>query len=49
MTARVWNEPVAAQVAAEEGLRIADGIGDGFVSRQLPLCPGLGAESCAAT
>ena len=35
MTARVWNEPVAAQVAAEEGIRIADRIGDGFVSRQL--------------
>ena len=35
MTARVWNEPVAAQVAAEEGLRIAYGIGDSFVSRQL--------------
>ena len=34
MSALIGGEPVAAQVAAEEGLRIADGIGDGFVSRQ---------------
>jgi DNA-binding CsgD family transcriptional regulator len=32
--ALLFGEPVAAQAAAEEGLRIADGIGDGFVSRQ---------------
>jgi predicted ATPase/class 3 adenylate cyclase/DNA-binding CsgD family transcriptional regulator len=35
MTGRVQNEPTAAQVAAEEGLRIAEVIGDGFLSRQL--------------
>jgi predicted ATPase/class 3 adenylate cyclase/DNA-binding CsgD family transcriptional regulator len=35
MTGRVQNEPAAAQVAAEEGLRIAEAIGDGFLSRQL--------------
>ncbi len=29
----LFDEPDAAEVAAEEGLRIADGIGDGFVSR----------------
>ena len=33
-----------AQVAAEEGLRIADGIGDGFVSRQCRYRAGLGAN-----
>ena len=35
MTGRVQNEPVAAQVAAEEGLRIAEEIGDDFVCRQM--------------
>ena len=35
MTGRVLNEPAAAQVAAEEGLRIAEDIGDGFLCRQL--------------
>jgi predicted ATPase/class 3 adenylate cyclase/DNA-binding CsgD family transcriptional regulator len=35
MTGRVLDEPAAAQVAAEEGLRIAEDIGDGFLSRQL--------------
>ncbi len=35
MTARVWNEPVAARVAAVEGLRIAEDIGDTFLTRQL--------------
>ncbi len=35
MTGRVLNEPAAAQVAAEEGLRIAEDIGDGYLCRQL--------------
>ena len=35
MTGRITCEPAAAQVAAEEGLRIAEGIGEGFLSRQL--------------
>ena len=35
MTGRVLNEPAAAQVAAEEGLRIAEDLGDGFLCRQL--------------
>ncbi len=35
MTGRVQNEPAAAQVAAEEGLRNAEDIGDGFLCRQL--------------
>ncbi len=35
MTGRVLTEPAAAQVAAEEGLRIAEDIGDGFLCRQL--------------
>jgi predicted ATPase/class 3 adenylate cyclase/DNA-binding NarL/FixJ family response regulator len=35
MTGRVQNEPVAAQVAAEEGLRLAEDIGDGFLCRQM--------------
>jgi predicted ATPase/class 3 adenylate cyclase/DNA-binding CsgD family transcriptional regulator len=35
MTGRIVYEPAAAQVAAEEGLRIAENIGDGFHSRQL--------------
>ena len=35
MTGRVLDEPAAAQVAAEEGLRIAEDIGDDFLSRQL--------------
>ena len=35
MTGRVLNEPAAAQAAAEEGLRIAEDIGDGFLCRQL--------------
>jgi predicted ATPase/class 3 adenylate cyclase/DNA-binding CsgD family transcriptional regulator len=35
MTGRVLDEPAAAQAAAEEGLRIAQEIGDGFLSRQL--------------
>ena len=43
MTGRVLDEPAAAQVAAEEGLRIAEDIGDGFLSSSVPLCAGLGA------
>jgi DNA-binding CsgD family transcriptional regulator len=35
MTGRVLIEPAVAQVAAEEGLRIAEDIGDGFLCRQL--------------
>jgi predicted ATPase/class 3 adenylate cyclase/DNA-binding CsgD family transcriptional regulator len=35
MTGRVLTEPAAAQVAAEEGLRIAESIGDDYVCRQL--------------
>ena len=35
MTGRVAEEPAAAQAAAEEGLRIAEDIGDGFLCRQL--------------
>ena len=35
MTGRVLDEPAAAQAAAEEGLRIAEAIGDGFLCRQL--------------
>ncbi|WP_286137352.1 LuxR family transcriptional regulator [Mycobacterium sp. IS-3022] len=35
MTGRVLDDPAAAQVAAEEGLRIAEDIGDGFLCRQL--------------
>jgi predicted ATPase/DNA-binding CsgD family transcriptional regulator len=35
MTGRVADDPAAAQVAAEEGLRIAEGISDGFLCRQL--------------
>lgn len=35
MTGRVLDEPAAAQVAAEEGFRIAEDIGDGYLSRQL--------------
>ncbi len=35
MTGRVLDEPAAAQAAAEEGLRIAEDIGDGFLSRQM--------------
>ena len=35
MTGRVQDEPAAAQAAAEEGLRIATDIGDGFLCRQL--------------
>jgi predicted ATPase/class 3 adenylate cyclase/DNA-binding CsgD family transcriptional regulator len=35
MTGRIAYEPAAAEVAAEEGLRIAEDIGDGFLSRQL--------------
>jgi DNA-binding CsgD family transcriptional regulator len=34
MTGRVLNEPAAAHVAAEEGLRIAEDLGDGFLRRQ---------------
>jgi predicted ATPase/class 3 adenylate cyclase/DNA-binding CsgD family transcriptional regulator len=34
MTGRVLNEPAAAHVAAEEALRIAEVIGDGFLCRQ---------------
>jgi predicted ATPase/DNA-binding CsgD family transcriptional regulator len=34
LSALIVGEVVAAQPAAEEGLRIADGIGDAFVSRQ---------------
>ncbi|MDQ1435357.1 MAG: hypothetical protein QOF59_2173 [Actinomycetota bacterium] len=34
MTGRVLNEPAAAQAAAEEGLRIAEDIGDDFLCRQ---------------
>ena len=34
LSACIVGEPVAAQAAAEEGLRIAEGIGDGFVDRQ---------------
>ena len=30
----LFGEPIAGEAAAEEGLRIADSIGDGFVSRQ---------------
>ena len=46
MTARVWNEPVAAQVAAEEGIRIADRDPHRRRLRLPPvaLCPGLGAD-----
>ncbi|WP_231983687.1 LuxR C-terminal-related transcriptional regulator [Mycobacterium sp. E2733] len=37
----IGNEPLAAvQAAAEEGLRIADRVGDGFVSRQCQLALG---------
>ena len=36
-------------VAAEEALRIADGIGDGSSSRQCRYVAGLGAKFCAAT
>ena len=32
--ALLFGEPIAAEAAAGEGLRIADSIGDGFVSRQ---------------
>ena len=32
--ALLFGEPVVAEAAAEEGIRIADDIGDGFVSRQ---------------
>ena len=35
MTGRVLDEPAAAQVAAEEGLRLAEEIDDGFLCRQL--------------
>jgi len=35
MTGRVQDEPAAAQIAAEKGLRIAEAIGDGFLCRQL--------------
>jgi predicted ATPase/class 3 adenylate cyclase/DNA-binding NarL/FixJ family response regulator len=35
MTGRVASEPAAAQLAAEEGLRIAEDIGDGYLCRQL--------------
>jgi predicted ATPase/class 3 adenylate cyclase/DNA-binding CsgD family transcriptional regulator len=35
MTGRVQDEPAAAQVAAEEGLRMAEVIGDGFLCREL--------------
>ena len=35
MTGRIAYEPAAAEVAAEEGLRIAEDIGDGYLSRQL--------------
>jgi predicted ATPase/class 3 adenylate cyclase/DNA-binding CsgD family transcriptional regulator len=35
MTGRVQDEPAAAQVAAEEGLRMAEAIGDGFLCREL--------------
>ena len=35
MTGRVLDEPAAAQAAAEEGLRVAEDIGDGFLCRQL--------------
>jgi DNA-binding CsgD family transcriptional regulator len=35
MTGRVQNEPAAAQEAAEEGLRIAEEIGDDFLCRQM--------------
>ncbi|WP_234834962.1 helix-turn-helix transcriptional regulator [Mycolicibacterium stellerae] len=35
MTGRVLDEPAAAQLAAEEGLRIAEDVGDGFLCRQL--------------
>ncbi len=34
LSANVVGEPVAAQTAAEEGLQIADSIGDAFVARQ---------------
>jgi predicted ATPase/DNA-binding CsgD family transcriptional regulator len=35
MTGRVADDPATAQAAAEEGLRIAEAIGDGFLCRQL--------------
>lgn len=38
MSALIVWDPIPAQVAAEEGLRIADGIGDSFVSRQCRFC-----------
>ena len=34
LSALIVGEPVTAQAAAEEGLQIADSIGDAFVSRQ---------------
>ena len=46
MSALIGGEPVAAQVVAEEGLRIADGIGDGFVSRQCRYALGWAQILC---
>src|SRR5262249_51660015 len=42
MTARVWDEPLAVQEAVEEGLRVAQDIGDYFVARQLRWVLGWG-------
>ena len=55
MTGRVLDEPAAAQAAAEEGLRITEDIGDGFLSRQLRYVRGWAQVlrgdliGCAAT
>ncbi|MGN6336892.1 response regulator transcription factor, partial [Mycobacterium sp.] len=55
MTGRVLDEPAAAQAAAEEGLQIAEDIGDGFLSRQLRYLRGWAQVlrgdliGCAAT
>jgi DNA-binding CsgD family transcriptional regulator len=55
MTGRVVDEPAAAQAAAEEGLRIAEDIGDSFLSRQLRYVRGWAQvlrgdlTGCAAT
>jgi predicted ATPase/class 3 adenylate cyclase len=46
MTGRVLDEPAAAHVAAAEGLRIAERIGDGFLSRQLRYVVGWAQVLC---
>jgi predicted ATPase/class 3 adenylate cyclase/DNA-binding CsgD family transcriptional regulator len=46
MTGRITSEPAAAQVAAEEGLRIAEDIGDGALRCQLRYVLGWAQVLC---